>query len=87
MLAITVKHRNLKLILLLNIFHKGPVIKEAMNQGVRNLNIGYYYALSHSRAPQYIDISSYRGINKAIILYLGPANRNRDTEISIIPNI
>ena len=33
----------------------------------------------------YIDISSYRGINKATILYLGPTNRNHDTKISIIP--
>ena len=39
------------------------------------------------RALQYIDISSYRGINKATIPYLGPTNRNRDTEISIILNI
>ena len=48
------------------------------------MTIGNYIA---SRAPQYIDISSYRGINKATILYLGPTNRNRDTKISIIPNI
>ena len=47
------------------------------------MTIGNYIA---SRALQYIDISSYRGINKATILYLGPINRNRDTEISIIPN-
>ena len=39
------------------------------------------------RALQYIDISSYHGINKATILYLGSTNRNRDTKISIIPNI
>ena len=40
----------------------------------------------HDRGLQYIDISNYRGINKATILYLGPTNRNRYTEISIIPN-
>ena len=43
--------------------------------------------LTSSRALKNIDISSYRGINMATILYLGPTNRNRDTEISIIPNI
>ena len=31
------------------------------------------------------NISSYCGINKATILYLEPTNRNRDTEISTMP--
>ena len=42
---------------------------------------------SKGGALQYIDISGYHGINIATILYLGPTNRNRDTEISIIPNM
>ena len=47
-----------------------------------NILIYCYRALHYN-----IDISSYRGINKATILYLGPTNRHCDTEISKIPNI
>ena len=50
-------------------------------------NYSRYFLCVIIRALQYIDISSYRGITMATILYLGPTNRNRDTKISIIPNI
>ena len=59
--------------------HNIPYILNLANLKTADLNL----AIAHRALLLVVTVA----VNKATILYLGRTNRNRDTEISIIPNI